>query len=54
MIAQTVLVIVPVALWISSIHVDYPNRLGLIFVAILLGELASIFCFIECNILITQ
>lgn len=38
MVAQTVLVMVPAALWISSIHVDYPNRLGLICAAILLGK----------------
>lgn len=37
MIAQTLLIVVPSALWISSIHVDYPNRLGLIWVAICLG-----------------
>lgn len=48
MIAQTILVMVPAALWISSIHVDYPNRLGLICVAILLGKkypnLRILFC----------
>lgn len=38
MIAQTLLVVVPSALWISSIHVDYPNRLALVWVAIFLGR----------------
>ncbi len=38
MIAQTLLVVIPSALWISSIHVDYPNRLGLIWIAICLGK----------------
>lgn len=38
MILQTILVVIPSALWISSIHVDYPNRLALIWIAIFLGE----------------
>jgi hypothetical protein len=42
MIAQTLLVVIPSALWISSIHVDYPNRLGLIWTAICLGKTSDI------------
>jgi low temperature requirement protein LtrA len=48
MIAQTLLVVIPSALWISSIHVDYPNRLGLIWTAIcldLFGALIIVFVF---------
>lgn len=38
MLANTVLVVIPSALWIASIHMDYPNRLGFIFVALCLGQ----------------
>lgn len=38
MLANTLFVVIPSALWIASIHTDYPNRLGFIFVALLLGQ----------------
>ncbi len=39
MLANTILVVIPSALWIGSIHVDYPQRLGLIWTAILFGKI---------------
>lgn len=38
MILQTTLIIIPSALWISSIHVDYPNRLALVWIALFIGK----------------
>ena len=38
MILQTILIIIPSALWISSIHVDYPNRLALVWIALFIGK----------------
>lgn len=38
MLANTILVVIPSALWIASIHTDYPNRLGFVFVALWLGQ----------------
>lgn len=38
MIVQTLLIVIPSAIWISSTHVDYPSRLGLIWAAICLGS----------------
>jgi Bacterial low temperature requirement A protein (LtrA) len=34
MISQAILIVIPTALWIASIHVEMPSRLGLIFTAI--------------------
>lgn len=41
MICNTVLVIIPSALWIASIHVEYPRRLGLIWTALFFGISAN-------------
>lgn len=41
MIVQTLLVVIPSALWVSSIHVDYPNRLALIWIALCLGKVSQ-------------
>ncbi|MCJ1470309.1 hypothetical protein MMC07_008954 [Pseudocyphellaria aurata] len=38
MLANTILVVIPSALWIASIHTDYPSRLGYIFVALWLDH----------------
>ncbi|MCJ1271533.1 hypothetical protein MMC22_011435 [Lobaria immixta] len=38
MLANTIMVVIPSALWIASIHTEYPNRLGLIFVALWFGQ----------------
>ena len=38
MLANTILVVVPAAFWIASIHTEYPNRLGFIFVALWFGQ----------------
>ena len=38
MIANSVTIVVPAALWIASVQVDYPNRLALIWVAIFVGK----------------
>ncbi|KAL3427561.1 hypothetical protein PVAG01_01070 [Phlyctema vagabunda] len=46
LINQGVIIIVPCALWIASIYVEMPNRLGLIWVALFLDLCASIFVFI--------
>jgi low temperature requirement protein LtrA len=46
MITQFILTLVPSALWISSVHVELPNRLALIWVAIfidLIGPMSVIF-----------
>lgn len=37
MISNAVLVVIPCALWIASIHVEYPRRLGLIWTALFFG-----------------
>ena len=36
LVAGSIIIIIPSALWIASIHVDYPNRLGFIWTAIVL------------------
>ena len=38
MIVNAVCIVVPVALWIASTHAEYPNRLALIWIAIVLGQ----------------
>lgn len=53
MLANTVLVLIPSTLWIASIHVDYPNRLGLIWVAILFGKTSRVMYSSKPNILTT-
>lgn len=42
MLANTIMVVIPSALWIASIHTDYPSRLGYIFVALWLGKSSHI------------
>ena len=37
MISNTILVVIPSALWIASIQVEYPRRLGLIWTALFFG-----------------
>lgn len=41
MITNTVLIVIPSILWIASIHVEYPRRLGLIWVALFFGTSAT-------------
>lgn len=41
MISNTVLIVIPTILWIASIHVEYPRRLGLIWVALFFGTSAT-------------
>lgn len=41
MLSNTVLVVIPSALWIASIHVEYPRRLGLIWTALFFGISAN-------------
>lgn len=41
MISNTVLIVIPSILWIASIHVEYPRRLGLIWVALFIGTSAT-------------
>ena len=38
MYMHIVCIFVPAALWIASIHVDYPQRLALIWIALILGQ----------------
>lgn len=41
MISNTVLIVIPSILWIASIHVEYPRRLGLIWAALFFGISAT-------------
>ena len=41
MISQFVLIVVPSILWIASIHVEMPARLGLIWVAIVIDNFGN-------------
>jgi low temperature requirement protein LtrA len=43
MLVQTVLCLIPSALWIGSIYVDMPQRLALIWVAIFVEQCGAIF-----------
>ncbi|KAK5997012.1 hypothetical protein PT974_02361 [Cladobotryum mycophilum] len=45
MIAQIFTIITPTALWIASVHVDMPGRLGLIFPALFLDMYGHVFFF---------
>lgn len=38
MVITAIMVVIPSALWIASIHVEYPSRLGLVWIAIALGK----------------
>lgn len=38
MIMNAIAIVVPAALWIASIQVDYPNRIALIWIAIFVGK----------------
>ena len=38
MIINAVCIAVPAAIWIASIQVDYPDRLALVWIAIVLGQ----------------
>lgn len=42
MLLQTILIVIPSVLWVSSIHVDYPNRLALIWIALFIGKASLI------------
>ena len=37
MLINAACIAVPAAIWIASIHVEYPDRLALIWIAIVLG-----------------
>lgn len=43
MIINAASIAIPAAIYIGSIHVDYPDRLALIWIAIVLGQ----FCFVN-------
>ncbi len=38
LVGNAIIVAIPSALWIASVHLDYPNRLAIIWIAIPLGE----------------
>ena len=38
MIMNAIAIVVPAAIWIASIQVDYPNRIALIWIAIFVGK----------------
>ena len=35
---NAIAIVVPAAIWIASIQVDYPNRIALIWIAIFVGK----------------
>lgn len=39
MIINVIAIVVPSAIWIASIQVEYPKRLALIWIAIFIGEM---------------
>ena len=55
MIMNVVAIIVPSAIWIASIQVEYPKRIALIWIAIFIGEKRSpateiqIYCCLLCS-----
>ncbi len=40
-IGNAIIVAIPSVLWIASVHLDYPNRLAIIWIAILLGKITA-------------
>ena len=48
MVMHIVTILVPAALWIASIQLEYPHRLAIIWVAIWLGKPTSRDLLIEC------
>ena len=38
MVLNAIAIIVPAAVWIASIQVEYPNRIALIWIAIFVGK----------------
>lgn len=44
LIGSAVFILIPSAIWISSIHVEHPARLALIWIAIPLGTGLSLLC----------
>ena len=38
MIINFAYIVIPGAIWIASIQIEYPNRLALIWIAIVLGQ----------------
>ena len=44
MMINVVAILVPSAIWIGSIHVEYPKRIALIWIAIFVGRFHSSKC----------
>ena len=41
MMMNVIAILVPSAIWIASIQVEYPERIALIWIAIFIGEMRS-------------
>lgn len=54
MIINAACIAIPAAIYIGSIHVDYPDRLALIWIAIVLGQFCSVNFGLETILLIRR